>query len=178
MSGPASRVVPDNSEQRRNPGQDRLQETIQVPIRAEENAACRRRPCLPVSGDRRQRSAGESGVSRRARRALFDGLHRQVHAEVRRPDGIRRPTARGSVVPPLEALWWAEDVGAFHANKRDEWQWTMMIMQPEQVMQSDLAPALDQIGKKEQEVAIPRPATPCHSGGGARRPSDARRTLQ
>ncbi len=82
------------------------------------------------------------------------------------------------VVPPLEALWWAEDVGAFHANKRDEWQWTMMIMQPEQVMQSDLAPALDQIGKKEQEVAIPRPATPCHSGGGARRPSDARRTLQ
>ena len=49
------------------------------------------------------------------------------------------------VVPPLEALWWAEDVGAFHANKRDEWQWTMMIMQPEQVMQSDLAPALDQL---------------------------------
>ena len=54
------------------------------------------------------------------------------------------------VVPPLEALWWAEDVDAFHENKRDEWQWTMMIMQPEQVMPSDLAPALDQLEGKNK----------------------------
>ena len=82
------------------------------------------------------------------------------------------------VVPPLEALWWAEDVDAFHENKRDEWQWTMMIMQPPQVMPSDLAPALDQLEGKNKRSQSPRPATPCHSGGGARRPSDARRTLQ
>jgi len=35
------------------------------------------------------------------------------------------------VIPPLEGLWWAEDMDAFVAGKKDDWDWTMMIMQPE-----------------------------------------------
>ena len=38
---------------------------------------------------------------------------------------------RDYVVPPLEGLWWAEDMGAFVADDRDSWAWTMMIMQPD-----------------------------------------------
>ena len=34
------------------------------------------------------------------------------------------------VVPPLEGLWWMEDK-EFDVYKKEEWRWTMMIMQPE-----------------------------------------------
>ncbi len=54
------------------------------------------------------------------------------------------------VVPPLEALWWAEDVRAFHENDRDEWQWTMMIMQPDEVTPVDLGQTLDQLEEKKK----------------------------
>ena len=33
-------------------------------------------------------------------------------------------------VPPVESLWWADDVTAFTSGRRDEWLWTAMIMQP------------------------------------------------
>lgn len=34
-------------------------------------------------------------------------------------------------VMPLEGLWWAKDMRAFTDGKKDDWQWTMMIMQPD-----------------------------------------------
>lgn len=37
-------------------------------------------------------------------------------------------------VPPLEGLWWAEDMTVFTTSTaRDAWQWTMMIALPEPV---------------------------------------------
>lgn len=39
------------------------------------------------------------------------------------------------VVPPLEGLWWAKDMEAFVIGKKDDWDWTMMIMQPEWITQ-------------------------------------------
>lgn len=33
-------------------------------------------------------------------------------------------------VMPLEGLWWAHDLEVFSAGDREQWQWTMMIMQP------------------------------------------------
>ena len=36
-------------------------------------------------------------------------------------------------VAPLEGLWWADDMKAFAENRRKEWQWTLMIMQPPEV---------------------------------------------
>tara|TARA_Y100000589_G_C27186579_1_gene642967 strand:- start:1191 stop:1832 length:642 start_codon:yes stop_codon:yes gene_type:complete len=35
------------------------------------------------------------------------------------------------VVPPLSGLWWADDMSAFCRDDRDQWQWTMMIRQPD-----------------------------------------------
>lgn len=36
-------------------------------------------------------------------------------------------------VPPLEGLWWAADMAAFLAADRAAWQWTMLILTPDQV---------------------------------------------
>lgn len=37
------------------------------------------------------------------------------------------------VVPPLEALWWADDPTAFVRGERSEWQWTAMLRMPPSV---------------------------------------------
>lgn len=37
------------------------------------------------------------------------------------------------VVPPLEGLWSAPDPRSFTARRKDEWNWTMMIMVPDYV---------------------------------------------
>ena len=36
-------------------------------------------------------------------------------------------------VLPLEGLWWADDMSSFIKDKKDDWKWTLMIMQPELV---------------------------------------------
>ena len=45
------------------------------------------------------------------------------------------------VVPPLEALWWADDPSAFVRGERSEWQWTTMLRMPATVMADHLAAA-------------------------------------
>ena len=45
------------------------------------------------------------------------------------------------VVPPLEALWWAEDPAAFVAGDRAAWRWTAMLRMPEGVTAEDVAAA-------------------------------------
>lgn len=34
-------------------------------------------------------------------------------------------------VMPLEGLWWAQDMSQFTLENRENWRWTMMIMQPD-----------------------------------------------
>ncbi len=39
---------------------------------------------------------------------------------------------RDYVVPPLEGLWWAENMAFFTSRlDKNQWDWTMMIMQPD-----------------------------------------------
>lgn len=47
-----------------------------------------------------------------------------------------RDEALDFVVPPLEGLWWAEDMDSFPLDDREAWQWTLMIMMPEPVDQA------------------------------------------
>lgn len=42
-----------------------------------------------------------------------------------------KKTGRDYTVMPLEGLWWNEDPSVFELNLKDEWNWTLMIMQPE-----------------------------------------------
>jgi hypothetical protein len=37
------------------------------------------------------------------------------------------------IVPPIEGLWWMENMADFRMTNKDQWKWTMMIMQPEWV---------------------------------------------
>jgi len=34
-------------------------------------------------------------------------------------------------VMPLEGLWWADDMSKFSIENKEDWKWTLMIMQPE-----------------------------------------------
>lgn len=53
------------------------------------------------------------------------------------------------VVPPLEGLWWADDMDSFTARAKEKWHWTMMIMQPEWISQTMFEEALEQAQAKK-----------------------------
>jgi hypothetical protein len=54
----------------------------------------------------------------------------------------RKELGRDYVVPPLEGLWWAEDMEAFTARRdKDRWQWRMMLMTPPFIEAEHLAAA-------------------------------------
>lgn len=38
---------------------------------------------------------------------------------------------RDYTVPPLEGLWWADDMETFLTREKEKWSWTMMIMAPD-----------------------------------------------
>lgn len=43
----------------------------------------------------------------------------------------KKELGRDYVVPPLEGLWWAQDMESFTSQRdKSAWDWTMMIMQP------------------------------------------------
>ncbi len=50
-----------------------------------------------------------------------------------------KPRGVDHVVPPLEGLWWADDMGSFTSRDKDSWKWRMMIRQPDWVGVEDLA---------------------------------------
>jgi len=58
---------------------------------------------------------------------------------------------RDYVVPPLEALWSAEDPASFAARRKDEWAWTVMIRTPEGIgpaqWQSAISKARTKLGE-------------------------------
>ncbi len=64
------------------------------------------------------------------------------------------PEPFDSVVMPMEMLAWADDWSAFPEKRYDEWQWTMMIMQPERVTQADFANAHAQLKAKKNPLMI------------------------
>ena len=45
-------------------------------------------------------------------------------------------------VMALEGLWWADDLEVFRMERRDDWKWTLMIMQPSLVTKPRLKKAL------------------------------------
>ena len=51
----------------------------------------------------------------------------------------KRELGRDYVVPPLEGLWWAEDMDAFTSRRdKDRWQWRMMLMTPPWITAADV----------------------------------------
>ncbi|ALJ20128.1 GyrI-like domain-containing protein [Microbacterium sp. No. 7] len=60
-----------------------------------------------------------------------------------------RELGRDYVVPPLEGLWWAEDMDAFTVSRdKSRWDWTMMLMVPEWMGRGMFESAIELVGEK------------------------------
>lgn len=57
-------------------------------------------------------------------------------------------------VMPLEGLWWSEDMHTFSVDKKDEWLWTMQLMQPEFITNEMVADAIESCQKKKKLPAL------------------------
>ena len=58
------------------------------------------------------------------------------------------------VVPPLEGLWWAEDMETFITREKAAWDGTRMIMPPEWIPPEIFADAVEQVRKKKNPAAL------------------------
>ncbi|MCP4220951.1 MAG: hypothetical protein GY765_40355 [bacterium] len=57
------------------------------------------------------------------------------------------------VVPPLEGLWWAEDMETFAVtDDKSDWIWTAMIMQPDWITAEMLETAVQKAKKKNGDL--------------------------
>ncbi|MFV0315393.1 MAG: GyrI-like domain-containing protein [Microthrixaceae bacterium] len=62
---------------------------------------------------------------------------------------------RDYVVPPLEALWWADDMEAFTTGRdKSRWDWTAMLMVPDWLDDDHLRDAIDQLRAKGGAPAL------------------------
>lgn len=57
-------------------------------------------------------------------------------------------------VMPLEGLWWMDDMTQFSVERKDEWKWTSLIMQPKYVTETDVKAAVEQVLKKKNPPAL------------------------
>ena len=60
------------------------------------------------------------------------------------------------IVPPMEGLWWVENMEEFTTESKSAWDWTMMIMQPDWITQEMFEEALKQVEKKKNPPALSR----------------------
>jgi hypothetical protein len=60
------------------------------------------------------------------------------------------------VVPPLEGLWWVDNMSQFTMTNKGDWKWTAMIMQPEYVSDDLFNRALEQVAKKKDLASLPK----------------------
>jgi hypothetical protein len=70
-------------------------------------------------------------------------------SKLRKEDPIDYP------VMALEGLWWVED-GQFDITIKDNWVYTLMIMQPDHITPDMFAEALAQVAKKKPNPALSR----------------------
>jgi hypothetical protein len=60
------------------------------------------------------------------------------------------------VIPPLEGLWWMENMKEFNRENIDQWNWTMMIMQPDWVSPETVESVKATVGKKKANSNVER----------------------
>jgi hypothetical protein len=70
-------------------------------------------------------------------------------------------------VMPLEGLWWMDDMTQFSTERKDEWKWTSMIMQPKYVTADDFKAAVEQVRKKKAPAALDKVRFECYHEGKA-----------
>jgi len=68
----------------------------------------------------------------------------------------KKELGRDYVVPPLEGLWWAEDMDSFITRDKNQWDWTMMIMQPDWISAEMVSASIATVGGKKDLPALPK----------------------
>lgn len=58
------------------------------------------------------------------------------------------------VVPPLEGLWWADDMSAFAKGHKESWKWTAMIMVPDWITKSMVKQAVKTVSEKKENSKL------------------------
>ncbi|MBE2287911.1 MAG: GyrI-like domain-containing protein [Chitinophagaceae bacterium] len=53
-------------------------------------------------------------------------------------------------VMPLEGLWWADDMNDFSSGNKQNWKWTLMIMQPDFITEEMVDQATEQLKNKKK----------------------------
>ncbi|MET7969889.1 GyrI-like domain-containing protein [Micromonospora sp. NPDC005305] len=67
----------------------------------------------------------------------------------------KRDLGRDYVVPPLEGLWWAEDMSSFtSARDKSRWDWTLMLMVPDWIDPALLDGAVEQVRAKNRPARL------------------------
>jgi len=67
----------------------------------------------------------------------------------------KRELERDYVVPPLEGLWWAENMDAFTVSRDEsQWDWTMMLMVPDWLDHDVFHRAVEQAGTKNRPARL------------------------
>lgn len=62
---------------------------------------------------------------------------------------------RDYVVPPLEALWWSDDMAAFTTSRdKSRWDWTAMIMAPDWITHEMFGAAVETVARRSQPAAL------------------------
>ena len=62
---------------------------------------------------------------------------------------------RDYVVPPLEGLWWAGDMGSFTVSRdKSRWDWRMMLMVPDWIGRDMVDAALQKVGAKNPPARL------------------------
>jgi len=57
------------------------------------------------------------------------------------------------VVPPMEALWWADDMQVYATREKDRWEWTVMLMVPDWITAEMFEAAKAKAAKKKDAPA-------------------------
>lgn len=57
-------------------------------------------------------------------------------------------------VMPLEGLWWADDMSRFSVESKNNWEWTLMILQPEIVTKKLVSEAIKLVREKKNPAAL------------------------
>ncbi len=57
-------------------------------------------------------------------------------------------------VMPLEGLWWVPDMATFSVERKDEWLWTMMILQPDFITAEQVEAARAATARKKDLPAL------------------------
>ena len=104
--------------------------------------------CRQCSSDgRRSRRSHTAQEYQEAIEALYPVAYKLKFAS-------KKELGKDYVVPPLEGLWWAEDMDTFPTRDKSAWDWTMMIMQPEWITAEMFAGAIQQVERAKNPPAL------------------------